>query len=103
MVGDIESVLVDLKIPYRVKQLCTGDLGFGSAKTYDLEVLAPGIGEWLEVSSASNVRDFQARRGNIRFRRTAGRKTRICAHAKRFGARHSAHNDRDNRKLSTRR
>ena len=74
MVADIESVLRDLDIPYRVKQLCTGDLGFGSAKTYDLEVWAPGIGEWLEVSSASNVREFQARRGNIRFRRERGAK-----------------------------
>lgn len=74
MVADIESVLSDLEIPYRVKQLCTGDLGFGSAKTYDLEVWAPGIGEWLEVSSASNVREFQARRGNIRFRRERGAK-----------------------------
>ena len=75
MVADIESVLSDLDIPYRVKKLCTGDLGFGSAKTYDLEVWAPGIGEWLEVSSASNVREFQARRGNIRFRRERGAKT----------------------------
>lgn len=74
MVADIESVLSDLGIPYRVKKLCTGDLGFGSAKTYDLEVWAPGIGEWLEVSSASNVREFQARRGNIRFRRERGAK-----------------------------
>jgi seryl-tRNA synthetase len=74
MVADIESILADLKIPYRVKQLCTGDLGFNSAKTFDLEVWAPGIGEWLEVSSASNVRDFQARRGNIRFRRAPGAK-----------------------------
>lgn len=74
MVADIEDILLQLKIPYRVKQLCTGDLGFGSTKTYDLEVWAPGIGEWLEVSSASNVRDFQARRGNIRFRRTPGAK-----------------------------
>jgi seryl-tRNA synthetase len=71
---DIESVLTALGIPYRVKQLCTGDLGFSSAKTYDLEVWAPGIGEWLEVSSASNVREFQARRGNIRFRRERGAK-----------------------------
>lgn len=74
MRADIESVLSDLKIPYRVKALCTGDLGFGSAKTYDLEVWAPGIGEWLEVSSASNVREFQARRGSIRFRRERGAK-----------------------------
>jgi seryl-tRNA synthetase len=74
MLADIEDILVQLKIPYRVKQLCTGDLGFCSTKTYDLEVWAPGIGEWLEVSSASNVRDFQARRGNIRFRRAPGAK-----------------------------
>ncbi|MCC7165848.1 MAG: serine--tRNA ligase [Anaerolineae bacterium] len=74
MFADIEDILHLLKIPYRVKQLCTGDLGFGSTKTYDLEVWAPGIGEWLEVSSASNVRDFQARRGNIRFRRSPGAK-----------------------------
>ncbi|MBI4673516.1 MAG: serine--tRNA ligase [Chloroflexi bacterium] len=74
MLMDIEDILVQLKIPYRVKQLCTGDLGFGSAKTYDLEAWAPGIGEWLEVSSASNVREFQARRGNIRFRRERGAK-----------------------------
>lgn len=74
MLADIEDILHLLKIPYRVKQLCTGDLGFGSTKTYDLEVWAPGIGEWLEVSSASNVRDFQARRGNIRFRRSPGAK-----------------------------
>ncbi len=74
MVADIESALSDLGIPYRVKKLCTGDLGFGSAKTYDLEVWAPGIGEWLEVSSASNVREFQARRSNIRFRRERGAK-----------------------------
>lgn len=74
MVVDIEGILLLLKIPYRVKLLCTGDLGFSAAKTYDLEVWAPGIGEWLEVSSASNVRDFQARRGNIRFRRAPGAK-----------------------------
>lgn len=74
MLADIEDILVQLKIPYRVKQLCTGDLGFNSAKTYDLEVWSPGVGEWLEVSSASNVRDFQARRSNIRFRRERGAK-----------------------------
>ena len=74
MVADIEDILVQLNIPYRVKQLCTGDLGANSTKTYDLEVWAPGIGEWLEVSSASNVREFQARRSNIRFRRERGAK-----------------------------
>lgn len=74
MVADIEETLAKLELTYRVKMLCTGDLGFGSAKTYDLEVWAPGVGEWLEVSSASNVREFQARRANIRFRRERGAK-----------------------------
>lgn len=74
MMADIESVLTDLGLVYRVKALCTGDLGFGSAKTYDLELWAPGVNEWLEVSSASNVREFQARRANIRFRRERGAK-----------------------------
>lgn len=72
MLADIESVLAALGVPYRIKLLCTGDIGFGSAKTYDLEVWAPGVGEWLEVSSASNVREFQARRANIRFRPERG-------------------------------
>lgn len=74
MVADIEATIKMLDVPYRVKMLCTGDLGFGSAKTYDLEIWAPGVKEWLEVSSASNVRDFQARRSNIRFRRGGGAK-----------------------------
>ncbi len=74
MMADIESVLTALQLPYRVKALCTGDLGFAAAKTYDLEVWAPGVGEWLEVSSASNVREFQSRRANIRFRRAHGAK-----------------------------
>jgi seryl-tRNA synthetase len=74
LVADVEATVKLLDIPYRVKALCTGDLGFGSAKTYDLEVWAPGVQEWLEVSSASNVRDFQARRSNIRFRRAPGAK-----------------------------
>ncbi|MCX7840260.1 MAG: serine--tRNA ligase, partial [Anaerolineae bacterium] len=54
---------------------CTGDLGFAARKTYDIEMWAPGCNEWLEVSSCSNVGDFQARRSNIRFRRQAGAKT----------------------------
>jgi seryl-tRNA synthetase len=60
-----------------VKQLCTGDLGFGSAITYDLEVWAAGCNEWLEVSSVSNVRDFQARRANIKYRPADGGKARF--------------------------
>lgn len=74
MVTDIEATIAALELPYRVKELCTGDLGFSSAKTFDLEVWAPGVAEWLEVSSASNVRDFQARRSDIRFRRAQGAK-----------------------------
>ena len=58
-----------LEIPFRVVQMCTGDLGFRSAATYDVEMWAPGSAEWLEVSSCSNCTDFQARRANIRFRR----------------------------------
>ncbi len=74
LVQDIEATIRQLGIPYRVKSLCTGDLGFGAAKTFDLEMWAPGVQEWLEVSSASNDRDFQARRANIRFRRAPGSK-----------------------------
>ena len=68
LVGDAEAVLQRLGLAYRVVLLCTGDMGFASAKTYDLEVWAPGVGEWLEVSSCSNCGDFQARRANIRYR-----------------------------------
>jgi len=60
-----------------VKQVCTGDLGFGSAITYDVEAWAPGLQEWLEVSSISNVTDFQARRAGIRYRPADGSKVRF--------------------------
>ncbi|MDW7971667.1 MAG: serine--tRNA ligase [Thermodesulfovibrio sp.] len=66
---DAEEVLKLLKLPYRVVSLCTGDLGFASAKTYDIEVWLPGQGRYREISSCSNFEDFQARRANIRFRR----------------------------------
>ena len=72
LVKDAEEVCRALKVPYRIVQLCTGVLGFPSAKSYDLEMWAPGCGEWLEVSSCSNCTDFQARRAEIRFRREAG-------------------------------
>ncbi|MFQ5852437.1 MAG: serine--tRNA ligase, partial [Candidatus Binatia bacterium] len=68
MVRDAEEVLKRLKIPYRVLELCTGDLGFASAKTYDLEVWLPGQGTYREISSCSNCEDFQARRAGIRYR-----------------------------------
>ena len=74
---DAEATCAALGFTYRVKQLCTGDLGFGSAITYDIEVWAPGCNEWLEVSSVSNVRDFQARRANIKYRPLDGGKSRF--------------------------
>lgn len=77
MTAHATGLLEALGLPYRVVELCTGDLGFGSTKTYDLEVWAPGQNEWLEVSSCSNVTDFQARRANIRYRPEAGTKPRF--------------------------
>jgi seryl-tRNA synthetase len=74
LVADAEDVCRKLNIPYRIVQLCSGDLGFAACKTYDIEVWAPGVGEWLEVSSCSNCGDFQARRANIRYRSEAGAK-----------------------------
>lgn len=70
---DAEDVLQKLGLPYRVVCLSTGDLGFSSAKTYDLEVWLPGFGGYREISSCSNFEDFQARRANIRFRREGGK------------------------------
>ena len=72
MVANAERVLQLLGLHYRVILLCTGDMGFGSAKTYDIEVWAPGQGSYLEVSSCSNCEDFQARRMNLRFKTEAG-------------------------------
>ena len=71
-----EAVLQRLGIPYRVLLLAAGDTGFASTKTYDLEVFAPGVGKWLEVSSSSNCGEFQARRANIRFKPAGGGKPR---------------------------
>ena len=68
LVNDAEDVCRKLGIPYRVVQLCTAELGFAATKAYDIEMWAPGCGEWLEVSSCSNCGDFQARRANIRYR-----------------------------------
>jgi len=77
MVVDAEQVCAELGLTYRINQLCTGDLGFNAHITYDIEVWAPGVGEWLEVSSVSNVGDFQARRANIRYRPEEGGRTRF--------------------------
>ncbi len=71
LLKDAEDVCRGLGLPYRIKELCTADLGFASAKSYDIEMWAPGIDEWLEVSSCSNTGNFQARRTNIRYRPSA--------------------------------
>jgi len=68
LVNDAEEVCHKLGLPYRVKELCTAELGFAATKAYDIEMWAPGCDEWLEVSSCSNCGDFQARRANIRYR-----------------------------------
>jgi seryl-tRNA synthetase len=69
LLADAEAVVQGLKLPYRVRLLCTGDTGFSSSKTYDIEVHAPGMDQWLEASSCSTFKDFQARRMAIKFRR----------------------------------
>ena len=68
LLSDAEDVLKALEIPYRVVQMCTGDLSFSAMAKFDLELWAPGCNEWLEVSSCSNFGDFQARRAHIRFK-----------------------------------
>jgi seryl-tRNA synthetase len=77
LLQNAESVLQKLEIPYRVITLCTGDLGFSSAKTYDIEVWMPAQGVYREISSCSNFEDFQARRANIRFRRKGRKGTEL--------------------------
>ena len=77
LVKDAEEVLQLLGLPYRVVELCTGDLGFSAAKTYDLEVWLPGQNRYREISSCSNTEDFQARRASIRFRPAQGEKPRF--------------------------
>ncbi len=78
LVQQAADVLEALDLPYRVVQMCTGDLSFTAAKKFDVEVWAPGCDEWLEVSSCSNFRDFQARRANIRYRPEAGARPAYC-------------------------
>jgi seryl-tRNA synthetase len=77
LTADAEKVLQLLQLPYRVLELCTGDIGFSSSRTYDLEVWAPGQGGYLEVSSCSHFGDYQARRMNLRYRNTEG-KNQFC-------------------------
>ncbi len=78
LIADAEEVCRLLEIPYRLVQMCTGDLSFVAANKFDLEMWAPGCGEWLEVSSCSNFGDFQARRAGIRYRPAPGEKPRFA-------------------------
>ena len=73
LVADAEKVLHLLELHYRVIELCAGDLGFGSAKTYDIEVWSPGQNSYLEVSSCSNYEEYQARRMNLRYKGADGK------------------------------
>jgi seryl-tRNA synthetase len=77
LLSDAEDVLKHLELPYRVVQMCTGDLSFSAMVKFDLEVWAPGCGEWLEVSSCSNFGDFQARRAKIRFREPGSKENQL--------------------------
>jgi seryl-tRNA synthetase len=74
IVNDAEDILMELKIPYRIMLLCTGDLSFSAAKCYDIETWSPAENKWLEASSCSNYEDFQARRASIKFRRKSTKK-----------------------------
>jgi seryl-tRNA synthetase len=77
LLSDAEAILKKLELPYRVIELCTGDLGFSAAKTFDIEVWMPAQGLYREISSCSNFEDFQARRANIRFRRKGQKGTQL--------------------------
>ncbi len=77
LLNDAETILKRLEIHYQVVELCTGDLGFSAAKTYDIEVWIPGQQRYREISSCSNFEDFQARRANIRFRRKGKKGTEL--------------------------
>ena len=78
ILGRAEALLVALRLPYRVLDLCAGDIGNSSRRTFDLEVYAPGVDRWLEVSSVSWYGDYQARRANVRFRPETGSGTEVC-------------------------
>jgi seryl-tRNA synthetase len=77
LLANAETVLQRLELPYRVVTLCTGDLGFSAAKTYDIEVWMPAQGVYREISSCSNFEDFQARRADIRFKRKGVKGTQL--------------------------
>ena len=87
LVRRAEAALGGLGLPYRVLDLCAGDLGASSARTFDLEVYSPGVDQWLEASSVSWFGDYQARRANIRYRPAEGSGTRGRPHPQRLGPR----------------
>ncbi len=100
MLADAEATCAGLGLPYRIKRLCTGDLGFNARVTFDVEVWAAGQGEWLEVSSVSNVEDFQARRANIKYKPVDGGKPRLVHTLNGSGLGLAANIDRRTRKQS---
>ena len=77
LLGNAEKIFQLLNLPYRVLMLASGDLSFAAAKCYDIEAFSPGVDQWLEVSSCSNFEAFQARRGNIRYKDAATKKTQF--------------------------
>ncbi len=79
LLADAEEIVKGLGLPYRIKHLCTADLGFANEETYDIEVFAPGVGNWLEVSSCSSFSDFQARRAHIKYRKEPHLKSEFVA------------------------
>ena len=96
-----ESLLQELGLFYRVMDLCTGDLGGPSARTFDLEVYAAGVDKWLEVSSTSWYRDYQARRAQVRYRPAGGGAPRAGPHRQRLRPRVAPHLGRPGRERST--
>ena len=95
LLKDAEAILQRLELPYRVITLCTGDLGFSAAKTYDIEVWMPAQNVYREISSCSNFEDFQARRGNIRFKNQREKGLRPGSYAKWLGAGGRPHRGRN--------
>ena len=100
LTANAEEMLKRLELPYRTMLLCTGDMGFAAAKTYDIEVWLPSQKTYREISSCSNTEAFQARRANIKFRARRNRQGGVRAHAERLGPRRRPHADRDSGELS---
>ena len=99
LTANAEEVLKRLELPYRTMLLCTGDMGFASAKTYDIEVWLPSQKTYREISSCSNTEAFQARRANIKFRPEGDGQGGVRPHAERLRPRRRPHADRDPREL----